>query len=364
LFWATEARGALLPLAATVAALVWANSPWVPGYETLWSTRLSVQLGQAELSKDLRHWVNDGLMTLFFLVVGLEFSRQLKLGELCPWRAMTVPAVAALGGLAVPALLYLAVNPSGATARGWPIVLAGDLGLVLGVLALVGPRCPPQLRVFLLILVLIGDITAVAAIALLQAEVVTILALAVVLELFAVVTVLRLLRMLRTLAYLVVGAASGLRPWPRGSTRRWPGYCWAWSLPPTPRCQPSCSVGSGSVAGSSRTRPRRYGGKPRWMAARPSTRLSGCSDGCIPGPAISWYQYLPWPTPGWCWTATCWPARSVHRSPSASWLGWFWASWSGSSVGRCSRSGSSWDRCRGWSPASSWRPRPPSPASA
>ena len=219
LFWATEARGALLLLAATVAALVWANSPWVAGYETLWSTRLSVQLGQAELSKDLRHWVNDGLMTLFFLVVGLEFSRQLKLGELRPWRAMTVPAAAALGGLAVPALLYLAVNPSGAPARGWPIVLAGDLGLVLGLLALVGPRCPPQLRVFLLLLVLIGDITAVAAIGLLQAEVLNILALAVVLELFAVVTVLRLLRVLRTLAYLVVGAAlwvatlaSGIHP--------------------------------------------------------------------------------------------------------------------------------------------------------
>ncbi|HEV8649806.1 MAG TPA: Na+/H+ antiporter NhaA [Actinomycetes bacterium] len=219
LFMGTEARGALLLLVATVAALVWVNSPWAASYETLWSTRLSVQVGEAELAKDLRHWVNDGLMVLFFLVVGVELSRQLKLGELRDWRAMTMPAVAAAGGVVVPALLYLAFNPSGPAARGWPIALAGDLALVLGVLALVGPRCPPQLRVLLLTLVLVGDIAAIAVIALLNAEVVNLLAVAVALELFAVVTVLRLLRVLRTFAYLVVGVAlwvatstSGIHP--------------------------------------------------------------------------------------------------------------------------------------------------------
>jgi NhaA family Na+:H+ antiporter len=219
LFVGTEARGALLLLVATVGGLAWANSPWVAGYEALWSTRLSVQVGEAELAKDLRHWVNDGLMTLFFLVVGLEISRQLKLGELRHWQTAAVPAVAALGGMVGPALLYMAVNAGGPAARGWPIVMAGDLALVLGVLVLVGPRCPPQLRVLLLTLVLVGDVAAVAVIALLNAEVVNILALAVVLELFAVVTVLRLLRVLRTFAYLVVGvalwvatSASGIHP--------------------------------------------------------------------------------------------------------------------------------------------------------
>jgi Na+/H+ antiporter NhaA len=138
LFWATEARGALLLLGATVAAVVWVNSPWVAGYESLWSTRLSVRVGEAELAKDLRHWVNDGLMVLFFYVVGLEVSRQLKLGELRHWRAMAVPAVAAVGGMVVPALLYLAFNAGGPAARGWPITLATDLTLVLGMLALVG----------------------------------------------------------------------------------------------------------------------------------------------------------------------------------------------------------------------------------
>ena len=192
LFVATEARGALSLLGATVAALVWANSPWLASYEALWTTRLSVQVGEAELSKDLRHWVNDGLMTLFFLVVGLEISRQLKVGELRHWQMAAVPAAAALGGMAVPALLYLAFNAGGPAARGWAMAMAGDPAFALGVLALVGPRCPPQLRVFLLTLLLVGDIAAVAVVGLLYAEVVNILALAVVLELFAVVTLLRL----------------------------------------------------------------------------------------------------------------------------------------------------------------------------
>jgi Na+/H+ antiporter NhaA len=152
-------------------------------------------------------------------VVGLEISRQLKLGELRHWQMAAVPAAAALGGMVVPALLYLAFNAGGPAARGWAMAMAGDLAFALGVLALVGPRCPPQLRVFLLTLLLVGDIAAVAVVGLLYAEVVNILALAVVVELFAVVTVLRLLRVLRTFAYLVVGVAlwvatsvSGIHP--------------------------------------------------------------------------------------------------------------------------------------------------------
>jgi Na+:H+ antiporter, NhaA family len=219
LFVATEVRSALPLLGATTAALVWANSPWLASYEALWSTSLSIQVGEAELSKDLRHWVNDGLMTLFFLVVGLEISRQLKLGELRHWQTAAVPAAAALGGMVVPALLYLGFNAGGPAARGWAMAMAGDLAFALGVLALVGPRCPPQLRVFLLTLLLVGDIAAVAVVALLYAKVVNVLALAVVVELFAVVTLLRLLRVLRTFAYLVVGvalwvatSASGVHP--------------------------------------------------------------------------------------------------------------------------------------------------------
>jgi Na+/H+ antiporter NhaA len=218
-FVGVEARGAVMLLGATGAALVWANSPWIASYDALWSTRLSVQVGEAELSKDLRRWVNDGLMALFFLVLGLEFSRQLKLGELRRWHTVATASAAAFGGVVVPAVFYLALNPGGSAGHGWVIVLAADLALVLGVLALVGARCPPQLRVFLLTVVLIGDIAAITLAGLLYGEEFSLLASVVVVGLLAVVTLLRLLRVLRTLAYLVVGvvlwvatSASGIHP--------------------------------------------------------------------------------------------------------------------------------------------------------
>jgi Na+/H+ antiporter NhaA len=180
---------------------------------------LSFQVGEAELSKELRRWVNDGLMTLFFLVIGLGLTCDLKQRRLPSWRAIALPAAAALGGLAVPVLLYLSFNGGGPAADGWAIVLAGDLAFGLWMVRLVGLRCPPQLKVLLLRLVIVGDLVAVAVVGLLHARMVNVLALAVVLELFAVVTVLRLLRVLRTLSYLVVGIAlwvaaevSGIHP--------------------------------------------------------------------------------------------------------------------------------------------------------
>jgi Na+:H+ antiporter, NhaA family len=218
-FMRVEARSSVLLLSATVIALAWANSPWLASYEVLWTTNLSVRVGEAELAKDLRHWVNDGLMTLFFLVMGLELTRELKLYERRHWSAAIVPAVAALGGLVVPGLVYLAFNAASPAARGWAIVAATDLALALGVLALVGPRCPPQLRAFVLMVALVDGLAVVALVAVLYPELVNLIALAVVLELFAVIAALRLLRVLRTLAYLVVGVAlwvvmsvSGLHP--------------------------------------------------------------------------------------------------------------------------------------------------------
>jgi NhaA family Na+:H+ antiporter len=219
LFMRVEARSSVLLLSATVIALAWANSPWLASYEVVWTTNLSVQVGEAELAKDLRHWVNDGLMTLYFLVMGLELTRELKLYERRHWSAAIVPATAALGGMVAPGLVYLAFNAAGPAARGWAIVTATDLALALGVLALVGPRCPPQLRAVVLMVALVDGLAVVALVAVLYPELVNLIALAVVLELFAVIAVLRLLRVLRTLAYLVVGVAlwvamsvSGLHP--------------------------------------------------------------------------------------------------------------------------------------------------------
>jgi NhaA family Na+:H+ antiporter len=209
-FVATEARSAMLVLATTATALIWASSPWVASYDSLWSTTLSVRVGDAELAKDLRRWVNDGLMVLFFLVLGLEATRGLTLRRLRHPRALMVPAAVALGGLIAPALVYLAFTVGSPAASGWGIVLAGDLALGLGILALAGRRCPPQLRVLLLEVLLVGNLAAITIVTLQHADAVNLLFLAVVAGLLALLAVVRRLRILRTLAYLTVAIASWL----------------------------------------------------------------------------------------------------------------------------------------------------------
>ncbi|MGQ0825293.1 MAG: Na+/H+ antiporter NhaA [Actinomycetota bacterium] len=158
-FLRAEHAGGVVLLVATAAALAWANSPWQDSYEDLWSTTLDLGL---EL--DLRHWVGDGLMTLFFFVVGLEIKRELVSGELRDRRRAALPAIAALGGMAVPALVYLAVA-GGDASEGWGIPMATDIALAVGVLRLLGTRVPPGLVVFLLALAIVDDIGAIVAIA-------------------------------------------------------------------------------------------------------------------------------------------------------------------------------------------------------
>ena len=165
-FFETEAGGAAVLLTATLVALVWANSPWAAGYHRLWATPLSVSLGELHLSLDLAHWVNDGLMTLFFLVIGLEVRREFDRGELRERRRAALPIVAGLGGMIVPALLFLMLNPGGEAARGWAMVMATDTAFALGILALAGRHCPLRLRIFLLTLVVVDDVGAISIIAL------------------------------------------------------------------------------------------------------------------------------------------------------------------------------------------------------
>ena len=165
-FLATETGSAGLLLAATLIALLWANSPWSDAYESLWGTEISVRVGGDGITMDLAHWVNDGLMAVFFFVVGLEVRRELSMGELTERRPLAQPAIAALCGLAVPALLYLAVNPSGDAADGWGVVIGTDTAFLLGALAVVGPACPTQLRVLLLTVTIFDDIVAIAIIGL------------------------------------------------------------------------------------------------------------------------------------------------------------------------------------------------------
>jgi Na+/H+ antiporter NhaA len=203
----TEAGGSALLLAATVLALVWANSPWAGAYESFWSTPASIAIGGAELALDLRHWVNDAAMALFFLVVGLEITREVSVGELRDRRNVAAPALGALGGLAVPALVYLAFNPSGPASAGWGIVMSTDTAFVLGILALFGPRCPDRLRLFLLTLAIVDDIGAISVMALFYSGDLRLAPLTVAAVLIAVLVGLRWAGVWRLTPYVLVGIA-------------------------------------------------------------------------------------------------------------------------------------------------------------
>ena len=218
-FLTTEAGSAGLLLGATVVALVWANSPLSGTYESLWDAEGSVRIGGGDITMDLRHWVNDGLMALFFFVIGLEVRRELSVGELTNRRRVVVPAIAAFGGLVVPALLYLALNPSGDEAHGWGIVIGTDTAFLLGALALVGPSCPTQLRVLLLTLTIIDDVVAVSVIGVVYSDAIDPVALAVAAAALAAFPLLGRAGAWRSSVYVVLGLVlwvatfeSGLHP--------------------------------------------------------------------------------------------------------------------------------------------------------
>jgi NhaA family Na+:H+ antiporter len=153
-------------LACTVVALVIANSSLGDAYHRWWHTQVGVEFGTIQLRKSLEHWINDGLMTLFFFVVGLEVKRELVLGELRDPRAAVLPIVGAIGGMLGPAGLYLALIGSSPAARGWGIPMATDIAFVVGCLALLGSRVPHGLRVMVLSLAIADDIGAILVIAL------------------------------------------------------------------------------------------------------------------------------------------------------------------------------------------------------
>ncbi|MDQ3575809.1 MAG: Na+/H+ antiporter NhaA [Actinomycetota bacterium] len=164
-FLRTETAGGVVLLVATVVALVWANSPWRAAYASVWATELSLRMGELSVAEDLRHWVDEGLMAIFFFVVGLEIKRELVAGELRSWRTAALPAVAALGGMVIPAALYTAVNLGQEGASGWGIPMATDIAFALGLVALLGSRVPSSLRLFLLTLAIVDDIGAIVIIA-------------------------------------------------------------------------------------------------------------------------------------------------------------------------------------------------------
>ncbi|UQX88848.1 Na+/H+ antiporter NhaA [Jatrophihabitans telluris] len=218
-FIANEAGSAAVLLGATVIALVWANSPFSTSYFHFWNTPVRLDVGRFGLDLDLRHVVNDAAMAVFFLVLGLEISRETVAGELRNRRTLAVPACGAIGGMVVPIAIYLAINHSGPAAHGWGIVMSSDTAFVLGVLALFGPRCPDQLRLFLLALAVVDDIGAISVMAIFYTDHVHPVALAIALALFGCFVLLRWLGVWRLTPFVLLGLgfwlatyASGVHP--------------------------------------------------------------------------------------------------------------------------------------------------------
>jgi len=206
-FLRTETGGAAVLLAAAVAALVWVNVD-ASSYDSLWSTKLSIDVADAGVSLDLRQWVNSGLMTFFFFVVGLEARREIDLGELRERRRVALPLLAGIGGMVGAIGIYLAFNAGRPSAHGWGIAMSTDTAFALGLLALVGPRFPDRLRAFILTVVVVDDIVALLVIATVYTETLRFVPLLVAFGFFAVVLVLRSVPVRVGLVYFVLGAGA------------------------------------------------------------------------------------------------------------------------------------------------------------
>lgn len=160
-----EAAGGIVLLSTTVLALVWANSPWKHGYHDIFETPVSVVLGKFTVTENRHEWINDGLMSLFFFLVGLEIKREILVGELSSMRRAAFPFIAALGGMLFPALIYIVLTRSSDVGRGWAIPISTDIAFTLGLLTFLGKRVPISLKIFVTALAIVDDIFAVIVIA-------------------------------------------------------------------------------------------------------------------------------------------------------------------------------------------------------
>jgi Na+:H+ antiporter, NhaA family len=234
-FLAAESSGAILLVVSTFAALVWANSPWGDGYAHFWHTPIAIHIPGGALNMSLAHWVNDALMVIFFLLVGLEIKRELLIGELASPRRAALPLAAAMGGMVVPALLYTALNAHGPGAAGWGIPMATDIAFAAGVLALVGRAVPTSVRVFLLAIAIIDDLGAVLVIAIFYAGQISGSALAIAGALFTGLLILNLLRVHRLLPYLLLGLGLWIAILHSGLHATVAGVLLAFTIPATRR---------------------------------------------------------------------------------------------------------------------------------
>jgi Na+/H+ antiporter NhaA len=206
-FLQTETGSAAVLLVATLAALAWVNIH-TASYESVWGTELSITIGGAGVEQDLRHWINTGLMTFFFFVIGLEARREFDMGELRERQRFMLPMAAGLSGMLVPILIFLMFNGGKDSAVGWGVAMSTDTAFAIGMLALVGPRFPSRLRAFILTVTVVDDLVALIIIAVAYSEHLDLTSLLVAIGCFAVILVIRAAKITIGLLYLVLGGAA------------------------------------------------------------------------------------------------------------------------------------------------------------
>lgn len=229
--------GVLLMLCAVVALII-ANSPLAEAYHHLFQQYLTVGLDNFQLSKTLHHWINDGLMALFFLVVGLELKRELLVGELANPKQALLPILAAIGGMLVPAGIYFLINPSGPTAIGWGIPMATDIAFALGALALLGKRVPQSLLMFLIAVAIVDDLGAVIVIAVFYTETINLSALGMVAFFIVVLISFNMGGVRRLLPYMIVGSFLWIAMLKSGIHATLAGVMLAFIIPMKPKYDP------------------------------------------------------------------------------------------------------------------------------
>ena len=290
-FLQTSTASASLLFVAVVLALVWANSPWKAGYESLFATEFTVRLGSlVDLQKDLHFWVNDGLMALFFLVVGLEIKREVVSGELQKLRVATLPILAAVGGMVAPALIYLAIAGGGEAGRGWGIPMATDIAFALGVLALAASYASPRLKPLLLTLAIVDDIGAIIVIAIFYTGGVEATALMVAFAIVGAIAVANAVHIRFILVYVVLGAALWYATYEAGIHPTIAGVVLGLLTPATPFQRPAAvSEEARRTADETSDEPRYADDDARWWM-----RLAWLSREAVSPLARTEHALLPW----------------------------------------------------------------------
>ena len=234
----SEVMGSILLLACTIVALVWANSPWADTYFDLLHTYVGVSWGGAEFKLSLHHWINDGLMAIFFLLIGLEVKREFLEGQLSTPSQIALPGIAALGGMIVPAGFYILINHGDPAAmKGWAIPTATDIAFALGVLAMLGKRVPLSLKVFLMALAIIDDLGAIIIIALFYTVELSTLSIVIAALSLATLIIMNRLGVNKKAAYLIVGTILWVSVLKSGVHATLAGVALAFTIPLNCKCK-------------------------------------------------------------------------------------------------------------------------------